>query len=91
MANDNHNQEEINSTNNSNKLAPVKGPFEKVLSVGSRIIIGGVVVVFVGNIILAPLKVRGASRSARVQFEQKQAEIQKQLEQEMQKEIDEKE
>ena len=90
MADDIHNQKEIISPNNSNELAPVKGSFEKVLSVGSRIIIGGVVVVFVG-IILAPLKVRGASRSARVQFEQKQVEIQKQLEQEIQKEIDEQE
>lgn len=90
MADDIHNQKEINSPNNSNELAPVKRTFEKVLSVGSKIIIGGVVLVLVAPLIMPP-KVRGASRSARVQFEQKQAEIQKQLEQEMQKEIDEQE
>ena len=89
MADDIKNQDGIKGENDSTELKPVKNPIVKVLSVGSKIIIGGVVVVFVGNLIMTPLKVRGASRSARVHFEQKQAEIQKQLEQEVQKEIDE--
>ena len=90
MADDIQNQKQTSGLNDSTELKPVKSPLKKVLSIGAKIIVGGVVVVIVGHPFF-PTKVMGASRTARLKYEQKKAEIQKQLAEEVQKETDEKE
>jgi hypothetical protein len=58
------------------KLRPVKGRFKRILSLGCSIAVGGVVVV-----LLAPTftPTAGATRSARLKFERRNAEIERAL------------
>ena len=87
MANDNQNQ---TNDNKISELKPVKSPLAKILTVGTKLAVGGAVIAFVGHLLFVP-KLMGASRTARLNYEQKKAEIQQQLAEEVQKEIDEKE
>ena len=90
MADDIQNQKQTSGQADSPQLEPVKSPLKKVLSAGAIIIVGGVVVTIVGPLFMTS-RVMGASRTARLKYEQKKAEIQQQLAEEVQKEIDEKE
>ncbi len=89
MADDIKNQNEIISENDSSELKPVKNPFKKILSIGSTIAVGGIVIGIISPVFLTT-RTMGASRTARLSYEQKKTEIQQQLVEEVQKEIDEK-
>ena len=89
MADEIKNQNEINSNDDSTELKPVKGTFKKVLSIGATIAVGGVVIGIISPVFLTT-RTMGASRTTRLNQEQKKAEIQQQLAEEVQKEIDEK-
>ena len=64
----------------NDELKPAKGKFRRILRLGCSIAIGGGVVV----VLLAPLcpRTMGATRSARLRFEQRRVEIEQTIEQE---------
>jgi hypothetical protein len=89
MADDIQNQNGLKNNIDFSELKPVKSRFKKVLSIGTTIIVGGVVLAVFAPLFIAP-KCRGTTLSSRLKYEQRRMEIQKQLEEELQKEIDEK-
>jgi hypothetical protein len=84
----NQNGTELQS--NSFEPKPVKNRYTKIIHIGTRIAVSGAIIAVVANYIFSP-RVQGTTRSARLRYEQKRLEIQRQLEEEIQKEIDEKE
>lgn len=70
------------------KLKPVKGKFKKIISTGGKIVVGGTVIVFVVSHLTRP-RLLGVTRSARLRYEQRKAEIAKVMAEEAKKESEE--
>ena len=73
---ENHNAE---SPSPDMQLHPVKKKIGKSFALGGKIILGGTVVAFLASIFM-PTRTMGATRSARLKWQQRQADIEKLIE-----------
>ncbi|MHC4170256.1 MAG: hypothetical protein ACYSWQ_25205 [Planctomycetota bacterium] len=76
MNDETRNQDIVEDSRESNELEPVKGSFKRMLSVGTKVVIGGTVIAFVVSPIRAP-RCLGVTRSARLEYERRTTEIEK--------------
>lgn len=83
-----NNQNMVENPDESGKLKPVKGSFKKIISTGAKIVIGGTVIAFVVSHFTRP-RLLGVTRSARLRYEQRKAEIKKVMAAEIKKESEE--